>query len=129
MKDEFWEALEHLVSTSEIVIDRPKGSRHPRYPDVIYPLDYGYLAETTSPDGGGIDLWLGSRPEKSLNAIIVTVDVLKRDSEIKLLLGCTPAETRVIFEFLNTGAMRAEWRGRWLPATCAGAALWRREAG
>ena len=28
----FWEALDRLVSASTIVIDRPKGSAHPRYP-------------------------------------------------------------------------------------------------
>jgi inorganic pyrophosphatase len=39
----FWAAAEHLVSTSEIVIDRPKGSAHPKLPEVIYPVAYGYV--------------------------------------------------------------------------------------
>ncbi len=44
MKDDgFWKALERLVSESEIVIDRPKGSTHPRYADIVYSVDYGYL--------------------------------------------------------------------------------------
>lgn len=33
---EFWNALDELVSNSEIVIDRPKGTSHPKYPDFIY---------------------------------------------------------------------------------------------
>ena len=37
----FWEAAEQLVATSEIVIDRPKGSVHPRIPEAIYPVAYG----------------------------------------------------------------------------------------
>jgi inorganic pyrophosphatase len=40
---DFWQALDSLISMSEIVIDRPRGTTHPRYPDFIYPLDYGYL--------------------------------------------------------------------------------------
>ena len=34
----FWSLLDELVSTHEIVIDRPKGSPHPQYSDYIYPL-------------------------------------------------------------------------------------------
>ena len=38
-KDEFWDAIDELVNSSEIVIDRPKGSVHPRYPDFLYKVD------------------------------------------------------------------------------------------
>ncbi len=55
----FWRALETLAQSSALIIDRPKGSAHPRYPDMRYPLDYGYLAGTTSGDGAGIDVWDG----------------------------------------------------------------------
>lgn len=48
---EFWQAMDKLVSESELVIDRPKGSRHPRYPDIKYQVDYGYLNGTTSMGG------------------------------------------------------------------------------
>ena len=36
----FWETLDSLVNNSEIVIDRPKGTAHPKYPDFIYKVDY-----------------------------------------------------------------------------------------
>jgi len=108
MKDEFWSYLDQLIESSKIVIDRHAGSRHPRYPAIIYPLDYGYLAGTSSADGDGIDLWLGSMSEKKLEAILVIVDLKKRDSEIKLMLGCTPEETKTLLNFHNTGLMRAE---------------------
>ena len=98
---EFWRAMEELVSTSQIVIDRPRGSRHPRLPHIIYPLDYGYLADTTSPDGDGIDVWLGSGEDRTLRAVLLSVDLEKRDSEIKLLLGLSEAETGAIYAFYN----------------------------
>ena len=91
---EFWNFLDELIFTSEIVIDRPKGSRHPKYPDLIYPLDYGYLENTTTMDGGGIDVWKGSNGEY-VDAIICTVDLTKRDSEIKILIGCTEEEKQL----------------------------------
>ena len=102
---EFWAALDKLAETSQIVIDRPKGSAHPRFTQYIYPLDYGYLEGTSSMDGEGIDLWLGTDPAKKLTAILCTVDLIKRDSEIKLLLGCTEEEIQTILEFHNQSEM------------------------
>ena len=97
----FWQATDKLVSSGKIVIDRPKGSAHPRYPEIIYDLDYGYIENTASMDGGGIDLWRGSLPDAECDAIICTVDLLKRDSEIKLLIGCTEEEKQIAYEFHN----------------------------
>ena len=98
---EFWGSVDKLIANSHIVIDRPKDSAHPKYPHCIYPVDYGYLAETTAMDGCGIDLWRGSKHEQTADALICTVDLLKRDSEIKLLIGCTDAEKQLILAFHN----------------------------
>ena len=98
---QFWQAIDKLVSSGKIVIDRPKGSAHPRYPEIIYDLDYGYIENTASMDGGGIDLWRGSLPDAECDAIICTVDLLKRDSEIKLLIGCTAEEKQTAYDFHN----------------------------
>lgn len=96
----FWNALDQLVKDSQIIIDRPKGTAHPRYPDLLYQVDYGYLAHTASMDGSGVDVWVGSA-EKRVNALICTVDLVKRDSEIKLLIGCTEEEMRIAYETQN----------------------------
>ena len=88
----FWDALDALAAACERVIDRPHGTVHPKYPSFVYPLDYGYLKNTSSADGEGIDIWLGSDARQQIDAVIVTVDLLKRDSEIKILIGCTEDE-------------------------------------
>lgn len=103
---EFWMHLDRLVNETEIIIDRPKASTHPEHDDMIFPADYGYLAGTTSSDGAGIDIWQGRSGERRVVGIICTVDLLKRDSEIKVLLGCTDDEMRTIAQFLNQGDMR-----------------------
>jgi inorganic pyrophosphatase len=97
---DFWFTLDTLLAESDLVIDRPKGTKHPRI-DFIYPLDYGYLKDTASMDGGGIDVWRGTLPQAACDAIICTVDTLKRDSEIKILLGCTEEEKAMILHFHN----------------------------
>ena len=102
----FWEFMEQLLITNSMIIDRPKGSSHPRYPTVIYPFDYGYLENTTSSDGGGIDVWVGSLNKvmnkdrvKTLTGILCTFDTLKRDAEIKLLIKCSVKDIQAIRDF------------------------------
>lgn len=97
---DFWNLLAELVRTSEIVIDRPRGSMHPRYPELIYEVDYGYLKGTASMDGGGIDVWVGTGG-KEVDAVICTVDIIKKDSEIKVLIGCTEKEKEIIYKMHN----------------------------
>jgi inorganic pyrophosphatase len=103
-EEAFWKALDVLVAGSQIIVDRLKGSTHPRFSSgLTYPVDYGYLKGTTSMDGSGIDIWRGSLPEPTVDAIICTVDLMKKDSEMKVLLGCTPEEMKLAYEFHNQG--------------------------
>ena len=98
---DFWKRLDSLITVSPIVIDRPKGSAHPRYPDMVYPLDYGYLKGTSGGDGNEIDVWRGTLGENRLVAVVLTVDAVKRDTEMKLLIGCTGDEIEIVNRFYN----------------------------
>ena len=95
----FWQTMTDLASANPILLDRPKGTAHPRYPDLIYPLDYGYLENTFAGDGGDIDVWIGSGNKKTLTGILCTFDKLKRDAEIKLLVACTSEDVQTIQDF------------------------------
>jgi inorganic pyrophosphatase len=99
--DIFWLRLEALLERNRIVIDRPRGSHHPRFPEIVYTLDYGYLDGTSSNDGEGVDVWLGSEPERGLDAVICTVDLDRGDAEMKLMVGCTEQEKAYVERFYN----------------------------
>ena len=88
MSSVFWERLDALLAQSRIVIDRPRGSHHPRFPQIVY-------------DGEGVDVWIGSDAARRLDAVICTVDMDKRDAEMKLMVGCTEAEKSYIERFYN----------------------------
>jgi inorganic pyrophosphatase len=107
MNSEFWVYLQQLVDGHKIVIDRPKGSTHPRFAGRKYPVDYGYLASTTSTDMGGIDVWKGSLPEQEVVGVLLTVDLYKKDAEVKILSGCSGKEIKAILDFVNTDQMKA----------------------
>jgi len=104
---DYWECLEDLVKHQEIVIDRLKGKPHPKYPDFIYPVDYGYLKDTTAIDGGGIDIFVGTKEDKRVEGIICTVDTLKKDAEVKIMYGCNEEEIEAALRVLNENYMRA----------------------
>lgn len=103
----YWKKLAKVIEEDQIIIDRPKGSSHHRFPDIIYPLDYGYIENTSSMDGGGIDILVGSANLKRLNGIICTIDMMKRDSEIKVLYSCTEQEIKTAADFFNSHYMSA----------------------
>jgi inorganic pyrophosphatase len=97
----FFSRLEVLVRDAEFRLDRPRGTEHPRIPGVIYPVDYGHLAGTTGGDGDGVDVFRGTAAT-GVVAAALTADLVKRDVEVKVLLGCTPEEVAAVEHFLST---------------------------
>ena len=112
MNTEFWEFLQKMVDSSEIVIDRAKGSVHQRYPAGTYPVSYGYLKGTNAMDGGGVDIWAGSLDERRVVGALCTVDLMKRDTELKIIYDCTETEIESIIDYINIGQMRAIYISR-----------------
>lgn len=58
------------------------------------------MKDTISMDGAGIDVWVGSG-EKKIDAVMCIVDLIKRDSEIKILIGCTEEEIMEVYKTHN----------------------------
>ena len=97
----FWQKLDTLYLSSQLVVDRPKNTCHYKYSNLVYPVDYGYLSDSTGSDQSPIDVFKGSVKSTKVGAIVVTADILKKDCEAKLLIGCTDEEIENILIFLN----------------------------
>lgn len=97
----FWNMLKTLLEKSEIVIERPKNTAHPKYPTFIYPVDYGFLKGTKASDGNEIDIWVGTCAIKEINGILCTVDLIKKDIETKIVYACTNHEISLIYDTMN----------------------------
>jgi hypothetical protein len=95
-----WAEWEALIRANGIRVDRPRDSAHPRYPDIIYPLDYGYVNGTASSDGDEVDVFVGSA-RNGLVGLMVTSDFRKGDREVKLLYDCAPEEIYLANGFIN----------------------------
>ena len=42
----------------KVVVDRPMGTCHPKYPELIYPVNYGYVPGVMAPDGEAQDAYI-----------------------------------------------------------------------
>ena len=98
---EFWQNLDLLVEKNGFVIERPKGSRHPRFKAFIYPYDYGYIPFTKSSDGAELDIWIGNSNTRRVTGILNITDMDKYDAEMKILYACTDKEMHHIYEVNN----------------------------
>lgn len=95
-----WLSWEGLIDSNGITIDRPARSVHPKHPDIVYPIDYGFINGTQGSDGEEVDVFVGSSTDGLVGAI-QTVDYRKGDREIKFLYACTGREIYVVNGFIN----------------------------
>ena len=47
-----------IGSIVQVTVDRPLGSCHPEHPDMIYPVNYGYIPGVIAPDGEEQDAYI-----------------------------------------------------------------------
>ncbi|QQS23097.1 inorganic diphosphatase [bacterium] len=51
------EAINYLGKKIKVLMDRPLGSKHPKY-DFYYPVNYGYVPNTLAADGEELDAYV-----------------------------------------------------------------------
>ncbi len=118
-----WEMWDGFIAMNGITIERPSGSAHPRYPDIIYPIDYGFVNGTLANDGEEVDIFVGTARSSGadtdvasgglavrdiasgLVAAVFTHDPRKGDREVKFLYACTPREIYLVNGFVNFAPM------------------------
>ena len=95
-----WHLWAALIRRNGYTIERPRQSRHPRFPEIVYPIDYGYVHGTVGHDGDEVDLFVGTAPT-GLVAAMLTDDHRRGDREWKLLYDCSPEEVYLVNGFIN----------------------------
>lgn len=77
----------YLGKTVEIKIDRPMGSIHPKYENLIYPINYGYIPGILGGDGEELDVYLlgVDNPVMEYRAHIIGIVHRHNDVEDKLV--------------------------------------------
>ena len=78
-----------IGETVTAIVDRPLGSAHPQYPDLIYPVNYGYIPGILAGDGEEQDAYiLGvEEPVKLFTGTVIAVIRRRDDTEDKWVLA------------------------------------------
>ena len=99
-------SLDYLNKIIEVKIDRPIGSCHPKYPDLIYLVNYGYVPNTVSGDGEELDCYiLGEyKPLTKYKGKCIAIIHRLNDYDDKLIISpenrtFTNSEIRLLTDF------------------------------
>lgn len=78
-----------IGQTVTVTVDRSLGSVHPDYPDLYYPVNYGYIENIMGGDGDWQDAYiLGvDEPLESFTGKVIAVAVRQDDNESKLVVA------------------------------------------
>lgn len=73
----------------KVIIDRPLGFSHPNYPDLIYPINYGYLPDIIGGDGEEQDAYLlgVNLPIEEFEGKVIAIIHRENDCENKLVVA------------------------------------------
>ena len=84
------QSLQRLLgSTVTVHVDRPLGTAHPDYPDLIYPIHYGFVPELMGGDGEPQDAYLMGVPQPVSTYTGRIIGIVRRlnDREDKLVVA------------------------------------------
>lgn len=80
----------YLGKTVNIKIDRPVGSEHPKHPDLIYPINYGYIPGILGGDGEELDVYLLGVDEPVTEYKAKIIGIVHRENDVEDKLVAAP---------------------------------------
>ena len=100
--------------TVDVVVDRPMGTSHPRFPEFVYPINYGYIPGTMAPDGLPIDAYvLGADcPLTRCAATVIAVIRRRDDVEDKLVTSLSGEWSKASIS--DSTAFQERWFDSWV---------------
>ncbi len=91
-----------------VTVDRPLGTPHPKYREMIYPINYGYIKNVFAPDGDEQDAYiLGiDTPVATFTGVIIAI--IERHDDIEEKWVVAPKEKRFTLEEIKAGTYFTE---------------------
>ena len=71
-------------------MDRPIGTPHPKHPDIIYPINYGYIPEVYGGDGEELDVYLLGVNERVEEYTAKIIGIVHRKNDVEDKLAAAP---------------------------------------
>lgn len=74
----------------KVIVDRPLGSYHPKYKDIYYPINYGYIEGMIAPDGEEQDAYILGVDEPVSEFVGKVIAIIHRNDDIEEKLVVVP---------------------------------------
>lgn len=97
-----WKILGKIVT---VTVNRPSGSKHPKYPDIVYPINYGYVKDIKAKDDEPQKAYVigTKRPVSKFTGKIIAM--IKRETDNEDIWVVAPISKKFykpqIMEYLN----------------------------
>lgn len=98
----------------DVIIDRPLGTIHPREPDTVYAVNYGYVPQTLAPDGHPLDVYVlgADGPLDRCSATVIAIIRRRDDVEDKLVASVAGSWDRTSIALAT--AFQEQWFDSWV---------------
>lgn len=96
----FWQKLDALYLSGDFKVTYKKGSKHPKYPGLIFPCDYGHIETLSSDNQPALKVMKGVG-SNSVQAIVVCANLLDKDVNVLALVGIEKDAEEEVLSFLN----------------------------
>ena len=83
----------YLGKTVTVEIDRPIGTPHPKHPEIIYPINYGYIPNVFGGDGEELDVYIlgiDERIEEGDSTTVKIIGIVYRKNDVEDKLAACP---------------------------------------
>jgi inorganic pyrophosphatase len=77
------EAQEVIGKTFHIQMDRPIGTKHPKHPEILYPINYGYIPGLLGGDAEEQDVYVLDSKVPLQEADVTIIAVIYREDDIE----------------------------------------------
>ena len=85
-----------------VTIDRPLGTRHPNHPDILYPVNYGYIPGIMAPDGEEQDAYILGVEVPVAEFTGEVIAIVRRMDDVEDKWVVAPVGTRLSREEIQT---------------------------
>ena len=72
-----------IGKTVKVIVDRPLGTYHPKYKDMFYSVNYGYVSNVIAPDGEEQDAYILGVDKPLREFVGVVIAVIHRINDIE----------------------------------------------
>ncbi|OGD78691.1 hypothetical protein A2368_02145 [Candidatus Collierbacteria bacterium RIFOXYB1_FULL_49_13] len=98
-----------LAKTVKVKIDRPMGSKHPKW-GFVYGVNYGYLEDVLAPDGEGLDVYVlkVNEPVDEFEGVVVAI-VHRLDNDDDKLVVLPEGESVTDEEIEKSVEFQEKW--------------------